>query len=65
MSKLLGDWGKMTPANESGSVHYTQTNGRSHDGPDVHVTTQVENTSIRDRFDQNGNYQGTTWGENK
>lgn len=63
----LGNWGKMTDAgsNDSGNRnHVTQTNDNADRGRGVHVTTQVGNTSVHDHFDQNGNYQGNTFGNN-
>lgn len=58
-SKNLGNWGHMTPVNDSGSIHITQTNGNAAVGPGAHVTTQVNGESFRDYFDNNGNYKGS------
>ena len=58
-TKPLGDWGKMVPVNESGSIHITQTNINSRDKLGAHVTTQKGGASIHDSFDANGNFLGS------
>jgi hypothetical protein len=60
--KPLGNWGQMTPVNDSGSIHITQTNINSRDGLGAHVTTQIGGASIHDRFDSNGNFLNTDIG---
>lgn len=62
-TKPLGDWGKMTPVNDSGSLHITQTNNNARDGFGVHVTTQVGGISIHDHFSPNGDFLKTTFGK--
>jgi hypothetical protein len=62
MAEKMGDWGKRTDFERG---HVTQTNDNARDGSGVHVTTQIERTSVRDYFDKNGNYERSTWGENK
>lgn len=57
-SKPLGDWGRMTPVNESGSIHITQTSRNSSEGPGAHVTTQCGGDSYRTYFDKDGNSLG-------
>jgi len=59
--KDLGDWGRMTPVNDSGSIHITQTNSNAGCGEGAHVTTQTNGESFRDYFDSNGNYKGSDY----
>lgn len=60
-SKDLGNWGRMTPVNDSGSIHITRTNQNARVGSGGHVTTQVGGSSFRDYFDSNGNYKGSNY----
>ena len=59
--KDLGDWGRMTNVNDSGSIHITQTNSNASVGEGAHVTTQTNGESFRDYFDGNGNYRGSDY----
>ncbi|MDX1358964.1 MAG: hypothetical protein R3232_09055 [Clostridia bacterium] len=64
-SKNLGNgantWGRMTPVNNSGSIHITQTNQNAGIGQGAHVTTQTNGQSFRDYFDKDGNYKGSDY----
>ena len=57
-SKNLGDWGRFTPVNASGSIHITRTNNNAFVGSGAHVTTQYGGDSYRTFFDSNGNFIG-------
>jgi len=63
-TKDLGNWGKMTVVNNT--THLTQTNSNANVGKGAHVSTCIPGTQVkvRDYFDANGNYQGSSFGKN-
>lgn len=67
MAEKMSNWGKITDAgsNDSGNRnHVTQTSDHADVGRGVHVTTQIGNTSVRDYFDRDGNYDRNDYGRN-
>ncbi len=62
-SKNLGNWGKMTPVNDSS--HITQTNSNADAGLGAHVTTNIPGMPLKvhDFFDANGNYLGSDFAD--
>lgn len=62
-TKKLGNWGKLIEVNSS--IHITQTNSNAND-KGAHVSTCIPGTQVkvRDYFDANGNYQGSSFGKN-
>jgi len=63
-TKELGSWGKISEVNNS--THITQTNANAKVGKGVHVSTCIPGTQVkvRDYFDANGRYQGSSFGKN-
>jgi|SaaInl8_200m_RNA_FD_contig_21_1419310_length_701_multi_8_in_0_out_0_2 hypothetical protein len=59
--KSLGDWGRLTNVNQSGSQHITQTNDKAKARKGAHSTTQVNGVSFRTYFDKNGNFLNNDW----
>jgi len=58
------NWGKMIEVNNT--THITQTNSNAKVGEGAHVSTCIPGTQVkvRDYFDSNGNYKGSSFGKN-